>query len=224
MTRRAIRKEDVLLQTNEAVIKPKHTVSLRFFAGCLAFCVVMIALLAMTLVIVLSFMFRTPQDSPVSPTLTPRPIILTATPTPTTVPSPIETPVSITNQPIATTMFGWFDASANDYSFFYNDKVTAGQTYALCWAGRYIDGDSLALPVQQADLQTLTGQAGACVLAVALPNDKRYKIGFVSQSVRHALVGDLAAWPILELGVYEVPIGTQTLPYPQLKLTIDKRG
>lgn len=224
MTRKAIRKDAELLGLEQVPPSPKHTVSLRFFMGCLTLCVVLIALLAMTLVVVLSFMFRTPQDNPPAPTLTPRPILLTATPQPTDTPTPTVTPDSITNQALLTAMFGWFDASANDYSFFINDKVTAGQTYALCWTGKYIDGDSLALPTQQADIQKLTGQAGACVSAIALPNDKRYKIGFVSQAVRHAFVGDMAAWPILAIEVYEVPVGTQTLPYPQLKLTIDRRG
>lgn len=212
MTRKAIRKDDVTPITNQ---EPKQTrqVSFRLFLSTLIFFVVLSCLQFAALVSALSFMFRMPQpatqaDATLTPTAMPS-IMATGTPEPS--PSPTQL-AQIPLGPLTTKMFGWFDSSYNDYSFFLDDNLVSGQTYVLCWAGRYIDGDKLTLPIQQYNLHG----SGACILAEALPVDKQYKLGFVSQAVRKALIGQRTDWPILELSIYDVPIGNQQLPYPLL--------
>lgn len=192
-------------------------VSLQLYISTVIFLVVLSCLQFAALVSVLSFMFRTPQTpaaQTVTKVVTATPImIITATPEPEITATSLP---SIVSQPITTTMFGWFDSSYNDYSFFLNDNLVSGQLYALCWVGRYIDGDKLTLPVQQFDLSG----SGACILAEALPVDKQYKLGFISQAVRKALLGQRDNWPILELSIYELPIGKQQLPYPTIRPAI----
>lgn len=216
--RRAIRADETIIMYH-----PRRTVSLRLYLSTVIFGMTIITLLLAVIVGLVTFQ-PTAQPLPRSLGIQQRSILptMTITPTETSVSSPLPTPTltpvptvtPVASLPLTTTLFGWYDSLPSDYTFFSNSAIVS-QTYLLCWAGNYIDGAELTLPIQHADLSQVTGQAGACIAASALPVDKAYRLGFISQAVRQGFIGQRTDWPILQLSLYT---STLNLPFPVLHM------
>jgi hypothetical protein len=206
--RAAIRLNDV---GQPVTVKPG--ISKRLYVSTVIFGLTVIALQFAAIIALLALAFRTPTPTIHNAGVVQR-SIMTVTPTSTATPEPTTTatPAVMPTYIITTTLFGWYDSPPDEASFISND-VVAGQTYALCWAGQYINGNKIDLPIQQINLYQTTGQSGACVLAKAKPNDKPYKLGFISQAVRQTFIGPRTTWPILKLTIYKLP---GNLPFPTL--------